>query len=53
LILIDAIDVLPALYQKIVVPTAVFDELQSAATPAEVRAWTNMEDIERLIAEKL
>ncbi|MBA4186341.1 MAG: DUF3368 domain-containing protein [Acidobacteria bacterium] len=39
LILIGAIDVLPALYQKIVVPTAVYDELQSDATPAEVRAW--------------
>lgn len=37
LILIEAIDVLPALYQKIVVPTAVYDELQSDATPAEVR----------------
>lgn len=40
LILIGAIDVLPALYQKIVVPTAVYKELQSDATPAEVRAWT-------------
>jgi len=40
LILIGAIDVLPALYQKIIVPTAVFNELQSDATPAEVRAWT-------------
>ena len=39
LILIGAIDVLPALYQKIVVPTAVYSELQSDATPAEVRAW--------------
>ena len=40
LILIGAIDVLPALYQKIVVPTAVYQELQSVETPAEVRAWT-------------
>lgn len=40
LIMIGAIDVLPALYQKIVVPTAVYDELQSEATPTEVRAWT-------------
>ena len=40
LILIGAIDVLPTLYQKIIVPTAVYDELQSDATPAEVRAWT-------------
>ena len=40
LILIGAIDVLPALYQKIVVPPAVYDELQSDATPAKVRAWT-------------
>ena len=37
LILIGAIDVLPALYQKIVVPTAVYNELQSDATPVEVR----------------
>ncbi len=40
LILIGAIDVLPALYQKVVVPPAILDELQSDATPAEVRAWT-------------
>ncbi len=40
LILIGAIDVLPALYQKIVVPPAVYNELQSDATPAQVRAWT-------------
>ena len=40
LILIGAINILPALYQKIVVPTAVYDELQSDATPAEVRACT-------------
>jgi predicted nucleic acid-binding protein len=45
LILIGAIDVLPALYQKIVIPTAVYNELQSAATPVEVRDWiTKMPD---------
>ena len=40
LILIGAIDVLPALYQKIVVPTAVYKELQANETPVEVRTWT-------------
>ncbi len=39
LILTGAIDVLPALYQRIVVPTAVHKELQADATPAEVRVW--------------
>ena len=39
LILIGAIDVLHALYQKVVIPTAVCNELKSDETPAEVRAW--------------
>ena len=40
LILIGAIDVLPALYQKIIVPTAVYNELQADETPHEVSSWT-------------
>lgn len=37
LILIDAIDVLPVLYQRIVIPTAVYKELQANSAPVEVR----------------
>ena len=39
LILIDAIHVLPELYQKIVIPNAVFEELQNEETPEKVREW--------------
>lgn len=39
LVLIGAIDVLHALYQNIIIPTAVYDELQSEATPAPVTKW--------------
>ncbi len=41
LILIDAIHVLPELYQKVVVPNAVFEELQNEQTPKKVREWIN------------
>ncbi len=41
LILINAIDVLPILYQRIVIPTAVYKELQTDSAPAEVRKWIN------------
>lgn len=41
LILIDAIDVLPLLYQRIVTPTAVYKELQAISAPVEVRKWIN------------
>lgn len=37
LVLIDAIGVLPALYKNIVVPPAVYAELQAAETPQKVR----------------
>ena len=39
LVLIDAVGVLPALYQTVVIPQAVFDELQVPETPERVRAW--------------
>ena len=39
LVLIDAIGVLPELYQNIIIPNAVFDELQAEETPEKVRQW--------------
>lgn len=42
MILIGAIDVLPLLYDKIIVPTAVYDELRSPAAPAQVRKWISV-----------
>jgi predicted nucleic acid-binding protein len=39
LVLIDAVGVLPELYENIVVPTAVFEELQAAETPEKVCDW--------------
>ena len=39
LVLIDAIGVLPELYQNIVIPNHVFAELQAAETPEKVREW--------------
>jgi predicted nucleic acid-binding protein len=39
LVLIGEIEVLPALYRKIIVPEAVFEELQADETPELVRAW--------------
>lgn len=36
LVLIDAVGVLPELYENIVVPNAVFEELQAAETPEKV-----------------
>jgi hypothetical protein len=39
LILIEAVDVLKPLYQHVVVPQTVADELQETTTPATVRAW--------------
>lgn len=41
LILIDAIGVLPELYQTVVIPQAVFEELQSNYAPEKVRFWLN------------
>jgi predicted nucleic acid-binding protein len=42
LVLIDAVSVLPELYENIVVPTAVFEELQAAETPEKVRDWMKL-----------
>jgi len=39
LVLIGAVNVLPALYGRVLVPGAVASELQHERTPAEVRAW--------------
>jgi predicted nucleic acid-binding protein len=39
LVLIDAIELLPRLFDRIVVPIAVNDELIAGGTPAVVRAW--------------
>jgi predicted nucleic acid-binding protein len=39
LTLIDAIDLLPRLFERIFVPAAVYDELTDDGTPAIVRAW--------------
>jgi predicted nucleic acid-binding protein len=39
LILIDAIDTLKELFGRVIIPQAVFDELQREKTPREVKAW--------------
>jgi predicted nucleic acid-binding protein len=39
LLLIEQIDLLPQLFDHIMVPVAVFDELRHPRTPAIVRAW--------------
>jgi predicted nucleic acid-binding protein len=39
LVLIDAIDVLPKLFDKIIIPRAVCDELLHKGTSEAVRAW--------------
>ncbi len=39
LILIDAVDVLPRIFEKIYIPTEVRDELSCEATPLVVRTW--------------
>src|SRR5437667_1986474 len=39
LVLIGEIGELPKLYQKVVIPKAVFEELQAEETPKDVRNW--------------
>jgi predicted nucleic acid-binding protein len=39
LVLIEAVEVLPALHQRVAIPVAVLEELRAAATPGAVRAW--------------
>jgi predicted nucleic acid-binding protein len=40
LVLIEAIEVLPALHPRVVIPLAVWEELRAPASPGPVRAWT-------------
>jgi predicted nucleic acid-binding protein len=39
LILIDAVHILPALFEQVIIPPEVADELQRPRTPEPVRAW--------------
>ncbi len=39
LILVEAIDILPALYERILIPRMVAEELQRPRTPLPVRQW--------------
>jgi predicted nucleic acid-binding protein len=39
LVLIDAIELLPSLYEHVLIPQEVHKELQQPKTPAKVRAW--------------
>src|SRR5688500_2263077 len=39
LIVIQAIEILPLLYERVVMPQAVFTELQHPRSPHEVRSW--------------
>jgi predicted nucleic acid-binding protein len=39
LVIINATDILPALFGTVLVPPAVVRELQHASTPARVQAW--------------
>lgn len=41
LVLIGHIDVLPALFKRVILPTAVRDELRDADTPEAVRRWVD------------
>jgi predicted nucleic acid-binding protein len=41
LILIDAVDLLPRLYQRVVLPQAAWDELKHFRAPASVFQWAN------------
>ncbi|MGH9351149.1 MAG: DUF3368 domain-containing protein [Terriglobia bacterium] len=40
LILINAIEILPQLYGRVLIPTAVVEELKNPEAPAAARAWT-------------
>ena len=42
LVLIGEIDLLPTLYRSVLIPPAVFLELQSPKTPPEVRTWATV-----------
>jgi predicted nucleic acid-binding protein len=40
LVLIGAIEILPAIHQRVVIPVAVSEELRNSAAPDPVRRWT-------------
>jgi predicted nucleic acid-binding protein len=40
LVLIEAVEVLPALHQQVVIPVAVWEGLRAPGSPGPVRAWT-------------
>lgn len=39
LVLLDQVDILPALYGRVIIPSAVLAELQAQRTPAAVKQW--------------
>ncbi|MGB3693528.1 MAG: DUF3368 domain-containing protein [Spirulinaceae cyanobacterium] len=39
LVLIDLIDLLPNLYNRVIIPSAVFDELSASQAPEPVQTW--------------
>ncbi len=39
LLQLNEIEIMPALFTKVLIPTAVMHELQSAGTPANVKIW--------------
>jgi predicted nucleic acid-binding protein len=39
LVLIDEVELLPVLFERVVLPTAVFNELKHPRSPAKVRTW--------------
>jgi predicted nucleic acid-binding protein len=41
LVLIDEVDILPDLFGRVLIPMAVFRELQNLKAPLKVREWTN------------
>ncbi|MCW5961138.1 MAG: hypothetical protein KIS76_13325 [Pyrinomonadaceae bacterium] len=45
LVLIDAVDVLPALFQEVVIPSAVRNELSAAGASPKLQEWMNSEHL--------
>lgn len=41
LVLLGHIEILPTIYGEVLIPQAVFDELQDGDAPADVRAWVS------------
>jgi predicted nucleic acid-binding protein len=39
LVVVEVTDILPALFGHVLIPLAVFNELQRVSTPAVVRTW--------------